>query len=249
MISIITVCRNNLPGLKATCASIRAQTFLDYEWIVIDGGSSDGTEGFLRNIAIPDSYLSEPDFGIYDAMNKGFPYVQGDLIIYLNSGDVFSDSNTLSEAVNLISSLASKADVFLFNYILKLPNGLSIDKSARSIDKYIWHGMPTNHQSILFSRDVIHSFPYDLSYQICGDYYLLARIFKSKYKVMNIDATLCTFEVGGASFQKPWTLITESYRVKCHILKLSVGARLVSLLRSVISIYGLKFLSLKWIRH
>ena len=249
MISIITVCWNNLCGLKATHDSIRAQSFRDYEWIVIDGGSSDGTVEYLKNIARPDFYVSETDNGIYDAMNKGFSYVRGDLIIYLNSGDVFLEPSSLGGAVDLILTMKSKADVFLFDYALKLPNGFNINKSARTIDEYIWHGMPTNHQSILFSRDVIRCFPYDLSYKICGDYYLLARIFNSNYKVMNINATLCTFEVGGTSFQKPWALIKESYMVKVNILELSWSVRLTSLLKSVFSIYGLKLLSLKWIRY
>lgn len=244
-ISIITVCYNNLEGLRLTHQSIKNQTSQDYEWIVIDGKSSDGTVEYLKNIAQPDFYLSESDHGIYDAMNKGFQFVSGSYIIYLNSGDVFLDENTLQLSLNRISEISISADVILFDFNLKLPNGLILKKYAREMAKYIWHGMPTCHQSIFFSRDVIKNNPYDLNYKICGDYYLLANIYKKGYLSVNAGMTMAIFEVGGTSFKNPWTLMFESYKIKRDVLKLNYFLRFFSFIKSLISIYGLQVLSLK----
>lgn len=245
MISIITVCYNNLAGLKLTHQSIKNQTLKDYEWIVIDGNSIDGTVEYIRNIAQPNFFLSESDRGIYDAMNKGFQFVRGDYVIYLNSGDVFLENNTLKDAIQHISIEPAAPDVILFDYYLKLPNGLTVKKFSRDISNYIWHGMPTCHQAVFFSREVIRNNAYDMSYKICGDYYLLANIFIREYLVVNARLTIAVFDVGGASFKHPWILMWESYKVKRDILNLPFYLRLMSFIKSLLSIYGLRILSLK----
>jgi putative colanic acid biosynthesis glycosyltransferase len=94
--SIITVCRNNLNGLQRTCESIEAQSFSDFEWIVIDGASTDGTVEFMTNKVQDNiSFFSEPDEGLYDAMNKGIDKASGDYLIFMNSGDQFMSGNSL----------------------------------------------------------------------------------------------------------------------------------------------------------
>lgn len=243
IISIITVCRNNLPGLKHTFESIRNQKFLDFEWIIIDGNSNDGTKEYLNALNYPKFYLSEPDTGIYDAMNKGLKFVNGDYIVYMNSGDSFYDENSLNFVQSIIKNESKTPDVLLFGFTLKLPNGSFINRLPRSILNYIWHGMPTNHQAIFFSKKVIVDNPYDLSYKICGDYYLLARIFTKKYKVINNDTSTAIFDVGGTSFNKPWLLMHEAYRIKRDILKLPYSLRVLSFSKSLVSIFGLRFLS------
>ena len=98
-ISIITICYNNLQGLIQTAQSIAAQTIQDFEWIVVDGASSDGTIQYLQNSERkPDILISEPDKGIYDAMNKGMVAAHGEYQLYLNSGD-YLYNNTIIEQV------------------------------------------------------------------------------------------------------------------------------------------------------
>jgi len=96
ILSVITVCYNNKEGLERTMKSVCSQTFKGKEWIVVDGGSTDGSLDFIKHhSALIDNYISEPDNGIYDAMNKGIKQANGEWIICMNAGDCFTDSNTL----------------------------------------------------------------------------------------------------------------------------------------------------------
>ena len=96
-ISIVTINKNNLHGLKNTMESILAQTCDQYEWIIIDGGSSDGSVELIKDNASKIHYwVTEPDNGIYNAMNKGIDESSGDYILFLNSGDRFASPTILS---------------------------------------------------------------------------------------------------------------------------------------------------------
>lgn len=98
-LSIITVNYNNREGLQRTIDSVVSQTFRDFEWIVIDGGSTDGSKELIKQYADHFSYwVSEPDKGIYNAMNKGILKATGEYIMFLNSGDQLLTDCTLSES-------------------------------------------------------------------------------------------------------------------------------------------------------
>ena len=97
-LSIITVTRNNLEGLRRTAESVAAQLWHDFEWIVIDGASTDGTKEFLQQLSPqPDWWKSEPDKGVYDAMNKGLSMARGEYLLFLNAGDALCGAYTLQE--------------------------------------------------------------------------------------------------------------------------------------------------------
>ena len=96
-ISIITICFNAADDLKKTIKSVRGQVFNDYEYIVVDGGSKDATSEIIKsNADVITKWVSEPDKGIYDAMNKGIKMATGDWVIMMNAGDVFADSQVLT---------------------------------------------------------------------------------------------------------------------------------------------------------
>ena len=100
-LSIITVNLNNLEGLKKTYESVVCQTFTDYEWIVIDGGSTDGSREFIEQHQDKFAYwCSEPDKGIYNAMNKGIMRAKGEYLNFMNSGDCFACKETLAGVFN-----------------------------------------------------------------------------------------------------------------------------------------------------
>lgn len=97
-ISVITVNYNNREGLRATLQSTLAQTYSDYEYIVIDGGSTDGSKTLLEDQATRvDHWVSEPDGGIYPAMNKGIAIASGEYLLFMNSGDTFYDAEVLEQ--------------------------------------------------------------------------------------------------------------------------------------------------------
>ena len=99
-LSIVTICYNNCGGLKKTAQSIVTQTYANVEWIVIDGGSTDGSVDVINQYENKVSYwISEPDKGIYNAMNKGLERVTGEYIMFLNSGDYLLKSNTIESII------------------------------------------------------------------------------------------------------------------------------------------------------
>src|SRR5690606_1825584 len=97
---LITVTKDNLFGLQVTAQSIQAQSEKDYEWIVIDGASTDGTQDYLQSA--PAAWISETDRGIYDAMNKGIERATGRYVLFLNAGDMLSDPDILSTLARII---------------------------------------------------------------------------------------------------------------------------------------------------
>lgn len=102
VISVVTVIRNNLRGLQATVASLRDQIGSDFEHIIVDGDSNDGTKEFLENIAVdyPLRWVSEPDKGLYDAMNKGVSLARSPVIFFLNGADTLVSGDVLEEVAN-----------------------------------------------------------------------------------------------------------------------------------------------------
>ena len=105
LISVVTVVLNDAPGLEATASSLDTQDFADFEWLVKDGGSTDGTAEMLSTLTPkPVWFESEPDGGIYDAMNHAAAHAQGDWLLFLNAGDVLSDASTLKRVGPILSS-------------------------------------------------------------------------------------------------------------------------------------------------
>ena len=112
--SVITVCRNEALNIRATCESIISQGFEDFEWIVIDGASTDGTLDILHEYAENIGVLiSEPDTGIYDAMNKGAARAAGEYLIFMNGGDRFASTEALHLASEAPRAQLLYGDLFL----------------------------------------------------------------------------------------------------------------------------------------
>lgn len=112
MLSIITICFNNVEGLKKTLASVASQTSPEFEHVIVDGGSSDGSADIIREYAESASYpvrwVSEPDKGIYNAINKGMRMSSGDYIQVLNSGDIYASNDVVARMSAHLSSLNSQ---------------------------------------------------------------------------------------------------------------------------------------------
>lgn len=195
--SIVTVTRNNLSGLQATGDSLHVQTSRDFEWIVVDGASADGTVEYLTSQACPQPgeeglrWLSEPDAGIYDAMNKGIARAQGDYLLFLNAGDTLATPDTL-EKIKIF--LADKNPDFIYGDSLE-DNRI---KKARS-HKHILTGMITHHQAMLYKRQTAGNARYDKTFKIAADYkFTLQHLTKSR-EILYCPFPVCIFEQGGIS--------------------------------------------------
>lgn len=190
LFSLITITRNNLAGLKATVDSVQAQTCRDFDWIVVDGASNDGTRPYLNTIQA--HCLSEPDHGIYDAMNKGIDRTGGEYLLFLNAGDVLATPDTLQRVKD---AMATPPD-FIYGDSIEAGN----HRPARS-HNHILRGMFTHHQAMFYRRRLIGNLRYDTSYRIAADYKFTLSFLKKANAILYCPFPVCVFETGGVSQQ------------------------------------------------
>lgn len=194
--SIVTVTFNNLFGLQQTAKSLMRQTSYDYEWLVIDGHSNDGTQKYLDTLKA--NYISEPDDGIYDAMNKGIKHAKGKYILFLNAGDCLESKNTLSEISGRLNE--QKFDLIYGDSVEDL-NGKKLFKRAKPHNE-IEKGMFTHHQAMIYNASLLKDIKYDLQYDISADYNLTWDVILQSKDFLYLPFPLCIFEAGGISQQK-----------------------------------------------
>ena len=174
-VSIITVAYNNLKGLQETFDSVTRQSTRDYEFIIIDGGSSDGSKEFLENnSAFIQYWVSEPDTGIYNGMNKGIKAATGEYVIFMNSGDVFSSDIMLEKCLPYLTG----EDLIYGNAYYETPER----KYEYFIPKKITLGTllkePICHQSAFFRRDfMLDNGCYREDYRISSDHIFNLQVF------------------------------------------------------------------------
>ena len=196
-VSIITIAFNNLQGLKDTYESIRQQTFRDFEWIVVDGGSTDGTKEFLEE---HDSELAwwccEPDAGVYNAQNKGTEHARGEYSIYMNSGDTFFAADVLEKALEKDID----ADIIYGNWMLVFEDGKTrLGRAPQVVDLAYFYDDNMCHQSMLIRTEVVRNRPYDESFRIYADWDEWLALLVQGKRFAKIDLTVCNFMVGGIS--------------------------------------------------
>lgn len=200
-ISIITINRNNKEGLFRTINSVVSQTFLEYEYIVIDGASSDGSVGILKQFKDKiDYWISESDTGIYNAMNKGIQKAKSEYCIFMNSGDCFCHDNVLKEIFlhNLYGDIICGNALFEQSENHKKRIVYSPNNNFRASD-IILSSLP--HQSTLIKTKLFHEIHlYNESYSIFSDWaFVLEMIFIHNKKYQNINVLISRCDTTGIS--------------------------------------------------
>lgn len=203
-LSIITINYNDLNGLKKTIESVLGQTYNEFEYIVIDGGSNDGSSEYLEGLSGQvDYWVSEKDSGIYNAMNKGIKKAQGEYLMFLNSGDWLCSKETLQG----IFQDKKEADVLFGNVI--------IDKNGNTERKINGpsHGPVTStyllystifHQGSFIRQSVFDKFGnYDENYKIISDWVLFLKLSMNEHSFQYIDVDVSYFDGLGISSQDP----------------------------------------------
>lgn len=215
--SVITICRNNLSGLKLTYKSIYNQTFADYEWLVIDGASDDGTVEYLNNVRnVNIRFISEPDKGLYDAMNKGIRMASGDFMVFMNSGDMFMSQDTL-QIVSVEIDKNAKTVMVYGDALDFEPVGKTHYRKARNHNS-IARGMFTQHQSMFFARLNNGSQPfYDINYKLSADYQFIIKYLKLEqkgFKIIKLNLPLSRFELGGLNESRRYQALKEDFSIR-----------------------------------
>ncbi|POU71489.1 colanic acid biosynthesis glycosyltransferase WcaE [Leclercia sp. LSNIH6] len=233
LLSVITVAFRNYEGVVKTWRSLRnlaGDPSLNFEWIVVDGGSNDGTAEFLEKLNGEYNlrYISEKDRGIYDAMNKGIDMAQGRYAIFLNSGDIFHD-----DVARFVRQLVRVQDnaMYMGDALLDFGNGNKVRRTAKP-GWYIYHSLPASHQAIFFPLSGLKTYPYDLQYRVSSDYALAARLYKAGYPFKRLPGLVSEFSMGGVSTSNNLELCQDARKVQREILRVpSAWAELSYLLR------------------
>ncbi len=224
LITIVTIVRNDRQGLAVTRASIECQQFKDFEWLIIDGASTDGTAEDA--LAISSAYaraISAPDKGIYDAMNKGLNLATGKFILFLNAGDIFPENSTLS----LVAPFLDKENIsFVYGDSFEKYSGNSYKYKPARQKESISYGMFGCHQAMYYARKVIGDMRYNTEFNIAGDYDFTARFLNKTGQVVKISKPLCVFDLKGASNKNRNKGRYENWIVQKNTLKLPLGKRL-----------------------
>lgn len=200
--SIITVNYNNREGLRATIESVARQTFRDFEFIVIDGGSTDGSADVLKECSDKITYwVSEPDKGIYNAMNKGISKATGDYLNFMNSGDCFYADDVLQR----VADYHYDTDFIVgrdYHYSERLQRGHASLQPPRTTMMHFF--MATlDHQSSFIRRELFHDSPYDESHRLVSDWiFFVEKIVCEGRQVQFIPDIVCRREEGGLSEQQ-----------------------------------------------
>ena len=201
-ISVVTVCFNASDFIEKTILSVIEQNYSNIEYIIIDGGSKDGTINIIKKYTDHISYwLSEPDKGIYDAMNKGIKVATGEWINFMNAGDTFCDNNVISEVFS-ISNKHIQSDIIYGDSISKDKYGsqqLKISDSKIEKLKYA----PIYRHGASFVRTSLHKqYLFDLSKKKFGyalDYYCIYTLYCCGYRFERVDCKILSYLNDGVS--------------------------------------------------
>ena len=216
--SIITVNYNNKDGLRKTIESVIHQTFRDFEFIVIDGGSTDGSAEVLKEYdAQIDYWVSEPDKGVYYAMNKGTRQAHGDYLNFMNSGDCFYDEKVLEH----LSAKGLSADIIVgrdYHFNETTQQGFATLLPTRiSMLTFIHHTLP--HQSTFFKRKLFENSPYDESLKLVADVkFYIQKICVEQCSVQLINDIICRREPDGISMAQNELRIKEHKQIIAEML-------------------------------
>lgn len=214
-VSIITATYNSLKSLPTALDSLESQTYRDIEWIVVDGNSTDGTIDFIKsNSNSISQWISEPDQGIYDALNKGIDMATGDVIGLLHSDDFFNSKDTIAQIAELFKY--SKADGIYGNlrYVSKTNTKKNIRfwKSDYFRPQLLKKGWMPAHPSLFLKKEVYQKHgKFDLEFKIAADYDFVLRIFQDgSLKFVYHNKVITNMRIGGASNRTLKNIIRKS---------------------------------------
>lgn len=217
--TIITITYNAARWLERTVVSILSQSYPNIEYLIIDGGSKDGTVDIIKQYAPGIAYwISEPDKGLYDAMNKGLKQATGDYIWFINAGDTLQSAATVQRIAMKIGKRSSLPDVIYGETSIVdaegKPLGMRRLKAPKQLSwKSFRMGMLVCHQSFIAKRTIAPE--YDLQYRLSADYDWCIRCLKQAKSIYNTKMILSNYLEEGLSTQQRKASLKERYEVMC----------------------------------
>jgi glycosyltransferase involved in cell wall biosynthesis len=217
LISIITVVYNSGDLIERTLQSVFNQDFGSYEHVIVDGKSNDETLDIISKYKNRvGTLISEPDEGLYDAMNKGIDASKGKYVYFLNAGDVFNTNHVLNEVASLMDE---DPDIVYGDTLLMDENGeAKMFRRLRPPKQLSWqklkHGMLVCHQAFFVKKDIAGY--YDLNYQYSADYDWMIRCLKKSRAIQNSHLIIAKFLIGGLTKSKRKRALKERFLIMAN---------------------------------
>ena len=238
--SIITITYNAASVIEPTLQSVLSQTYRNYEYLLIDGGSKDNTVAKAKASGIEFAHIvSEPDNGLYDAMNKGMALATGDYLCFLNAGDAFYAPDTLQTIANTAMAEETLPDV-LYGETAEVDESRNFVRMRRlqTPKELTWRsfkdGMMVCHQAFYAKRTIAPM--YDLQYRLSADVDWCIRVMKQAKKLVNVNATVVNYLRNGLSLQHHRASLKERFWImsKHYGLIPTIARHLWFIIRAVI---------------
>lgn len=233
-ISIITVVYNDAHNIEKTIKNTLSQTYNNMEYIVVDGGSTDGTIDVIKKYDGKIIWKSEPDNGIYDAMTKGTNMASGEWILFRNSGDLFFDDTVIER---IFSEYEDEGESFIVGNIRYLRDACYKDVRPNILTHSYYDAMPFPHPSTFVKRSVQMKFPFDLKYRNSADYKFFIQALKAGMTYHYVDMIVAIFDANcGASTSNYILSLEENIDIlsKLDAPKESVDSRKSSLKKEIL---------------
>ena len=205
-LSVITINYNNCSGLKKTIESVVNQTSTQYEYIIIDGGSTDGSVDVIKEYADKiDYWVSEPDAGVYNAMNKGIRVATGDYVIFMNSGDYFYTNDIIAEFIS-----ANPSEDVLCGNIVQDSGNISPSPIEKDLTFYYFYKCTLQHQACFIKTSVQKRYPYNENLKIVSDWeFFLKILIINNGTYRKIDKVISYYDSNGISSTNNSLLMEE----------------------------------------
>jgi len=230
-VSIITVVYNNYSSIKHTIESVLGQNYQKFEYIIIDGQSTDGTIEIIQQYQESiTKFISEKDQGIYDAMNKGVRAAKGRYCLFMNSGDIFANSEVLTTFSGLLNE--SKNDIVYGDVITLNSAGMHQYKSAEPPCNK--HRMYFCHQSAFAATKILLKHPFDLNYKMSADFKFFKLCYINKYHFAYLTKAVAIFNLQGISKTQRVRGLRENIRI---INEVDTGLEKIRLLLRILPSY------------
>jgi glycosyltransferase involved in cell wall biosynthesis len=201
ILSIITINYNDCVGLKKTVASVKSQSNQSFEYIIIDGGSTDGSAEYLREHENSFAYAcSEKDKGIYDAQNKGIAKSTGKYLLFLNADDTFHSNQVVEQFLKQTTN--SDKGIIYGNSLITSPIGEEkLLTPPTKLDLNFWYRNTLNHQAVFMQKTLFDKYGlYDLNFRICADFEFFLKVFvKENAAFEYLPLTVCNYFEDGFS--------------------------------------------------
>jgi glycosyltransferase involved in cell wall biosynthesis len=201
ILSIITINYNDCLGLKKTAASVASQSNQNFEYIIIDGGSNDGSAEYLKENENSFGYAcSEKDKGIYDAQNKGIAKSTGKYLLFLNAGDTFHSDQVVEQFLKQTAN--SDKGIIYGNSLIISPSGAEkLLTPPANLNLNFWYRNTLNHQAVFIQKTLFDKYAlYDLNFRICADFDFFLKVFvKENAAFEYLPLTVCNYFEGGFS--------------------------------------------------